>query len=69
MATGDVGESLQILGVAFAIARPEQTSSRFYVPCLDTAIGTTARGILPHSVLQLIGVAISDFALRGGIVR
>lgn len=66
-----MAESLEELGVALGYNSAESDLiSDFYVPCLGVASGyDRAVGYFRSSVYNLIGVAISDFVLRGGRLR
>jgi superfamily II DNA or RNA helicase len=64
-------ESLENLGVAFRYSSAESDLiSAFYVPCLEVAERyDRAVGFFRSSVYNLVGVALSDFVLRGGTIR
>ena len=63
--------SLQELGPAFSYNSSEaDLVGDFYVPCLEVADSyDRAVGYFRSSVYQLVGVALSGFALNGGHMR
>ncbi|MBU2601350.1 MAG: DEAD/DEAH box helicase family protein [Actinobacteria bacterium] len=66
-----MAESLEELGVALGYNSAESALvSDFYVPCLGVSRGyDRAVGYFRSSLYNLVGVAISDFVLRGGHIR
>ena len=66
-----MNRSLEDLGLALGYNSAEaDLVSDFYVPCLEVAERyDRAVGYFRSSVYHLVGVALSDFALRGGKMR
>lgn len=66
-----MAESLEELGLALGYNSAEaDLVSDFYLPCLEIATRyDRAVGYFRSSIYLLVGVALSDFALRGGQMR
>jgi superfamily II DNA or RNA helicase len=69
--TGDLSRRLEDLNIGLGYnSAATDLVSEFYVPCLDIANRyDRAVGFFRSTVYHLVGVALSDFALRGGKMR